>query len=156
MDCLPDSLQCGKEIYKARSGYENILCKELGWQIEKNTDYDATYEGIKIEIKKGNTWLNVRRYAKLFIKGRDAYSNDITAIFTKDTKKETIGGVYFLKTAVIIETALKLDKNISEKIIELDKHWRKCEDFIGKDNNNQVNFKVSAYKHLSFCHKIFE
>jgi len=27
---LPDRLLCGHEIYKARSGYEIVLCNELG------------------------------------------------------------------------------------------------------------------------------
>ncbi|MDR0927579.1 MAG: hypothetical protein LBO69_07430 [Ignavibacteria bacterium] len=153
---LPDKLKCGREIYKSRSNYEQVLCDELGWKCEKNTYWDADYKGVKIEIKKGNTWLNVRRYAQLVINDIDC-SNDITAIFTKDDKDKTIRAVYFVKTSVIIEIALKMDKEIAKKIIELDKHWKEiCKEYLGNDTDSQVNFKVSAYKSLSFCHKIFE
>jgi hypothetical protein len=122
---------------------------------EKSTYWDADYKGIKIEIKKGNTWLNVRRYAQLVINDID-YSNDITAIFTKYHKNQTIQAVYFVKTSDIIEKALKMNKEIAKKIIELDRHWKEiCKEYIGNDTDSQVNFKVSAYKNLSFFHKIF-
>jgi len=63
----------------------------------------------------------VRRYAQLVYNDVD-YSDDITAIFTKDDKNQTIRGVYFVLTSVIIETALKMDKKIAKKILDLDKH----------------------------------
>jgi hypothetical protein len=155
LNTLPDTIKSGREIYSKRSGYEEILCAELGWQCDKSTFWDAKYAGFQIEIKKGNTWLNVRRYAEMVDKNMD-YSHDITAIFTKDDKNKSINGVFFVKTSDIIEKALKMSKDIAKKILDLDKHWKEdCKQYLGNDTDSQVNFKVSAYKSLAFCSKKF-
>jgi hypothetical protein len=152
---LPDTIKAGNEIYLTRSGYEEKLCSELGWKLAKGKFWDAEYMGYKIEIKKGNTWLNVRRYAEMVYDDM-SYSKDITAIFTKDNKNKTLKAVYFVKTSNIIEKALKMDKTIAKKILDLDKHWKeKCKEYLGNDTDSQVNFKVSAYKGMSFCYKEF-
>ncbi|GMO66990.1 MAG: hypothetical protein Ta2D_12820 [Rickettsiales bacterium] len=151
---LPNKIKNGNEIFKAKSGYEKILCDELEWKCEKSTYWDADKNGIKIEIKKGNIWLNVRRYAEMVFNKID-YSNDITAIFTKNTKIKNIKAVYFLKTSLIIKDVLKIDNKIAKQVLDMDKHWKKCE-YLGNDTDSQVNFKVGAYKKLSFCSKIFD
>ena len=63
---------------KMNSSYESGLCGVLGWSVDTNRYFDATYNNIKIEIKKGRSiWLDLVRYSEIILGVGE--SNTITA-----------------------------------------------------------------------------
>ena len=71
---------------KQNSSYEVGLCAEIGWTPDENRYFDARYEGMNIEIKKGNSiWLDLVRYSEITL--GIGYKDTITSFFIPSKDK---------------------------------------------------------------------
>lgn len=134
---------CGEWIKKP-SGYENGLCNEIGWYVDKGRYHDATCGGFKIEIKKGNIWLDLVRYSEILLgKGE---SDTITAFFIKSKDNKTIEYIYFVDTKDIIKK-LNISENFADMLLDL-------ESLVPHSLNAQTSLSKKDVMDLAFhCHK---
>jgi hypothetical protein len=97
----------GKWISK-NSGYEKEACINFGFNCEMKRYWDCEYNGLYIEIKKGNSiWLDEVRYCELFM--RDKIDNEeckketITIFLIPSKDKERIENIIIIDTQKLIQ-----------------------------------------------------
>ena len=115
IEYLKDKKNClTGDFLKKNSNYETDLCNIIGFKEEQNRYYDAVWNGIKIEIKKGRSiWLDLLRYGEILLGEGD--KDTITLFFVPNRDKNKIDKIIVVKTEKIIEK-LKLDEEDSNRL----------------------------------------
>jgi len=119
VECLKDKKSClnGKHFLKKNSNYETELCQILGFEEKQNRYYDAVWNEIKIEIKKGRSiWLDLLRYGEILLGEGD--EDTITLFFISNKERNKVDKILIVETKKIIEK-LALDKKYSEMLKSL-------------------------------------
>lgn len=131
---------------KMNSSYESGLCGVLGWSVDTNRYFDATFQDLKIEIKKGRSiWLDLVRYSEIILGvGED---NTITAFFIPSRQKDKIDTLYVVDTKALM-TELKLDNNIASTLMSLQKT-------VPHSLNVQASLTVADIARIAFYKKQF-
>ncbi len=101
---------------KRPNTYEKDLCKETLWQDKENRYFDAVYDGLNIEIKKGTSiWLDLRRYAEIV---KHNGPETITCFFVPDKSKTYIQTIFVVDTTKIIKW-LNISQETADKILDI-------------------------------------
>lgn len=131
---------------KLNSSYEKGLCGVLGWQAHSNRYFDATFQSIKIEIKKGRSiWLDLVRYSELILGIGEP--NTITAFFIPSRKRDKIDALYLVDTIDLIKI-LDINKEVAEALISLQKR-------VPRSLNVQASLTVKDVARIAFYKKQF-
>ena len=131
---------------KMNSSYENGLCGVLGWSVDTNRYFDATYHDIKIEIKKGRSiWLDLVRYSEIIMGIGE--SNTITAFFIPSKERDKIDALYLVDTKDLI-AILKLDKDTADVLMSLQKR-------VPRSLNVQASLTIKDVAKIAFYKKQF-
>lgn len=86
--------------------YEEEMCNALNINLMPSRYYDAEWNGLFLEIKKGRSiWLDTIRYSEILLKINDAALKDtITLFFIPSLKnKRIVEEIIIVKTKVLIE-----------------------------------------------------
>ena len=131
---------------KMNSSYESGLCGVLGWSVDTNRYFDATYNNIKIEIKKGRSiWLDLVRYSEIILEMGE--SNTITAFFIPSHERDKIDTLYLVDTKDLINI-IKLDKDTADFLISLQKR-------VPRSLNVQASLTIKDVARIAFYKKQF-
>jgi len=131
---------------KMNSSYESGLCGVLGWSVDTNRYFDATYNNIKIEIKKGRSiWLDLVRYSEIILGVGE--SNTITAFFIPSRERDKIDTLYLIETKDLINI-LNLDKDIADFLMSLQKR-------VPRSLNVQASLTIKDVARIAFYKKQF-
>jgi len=103
------------------SGYEQGLCDEIGWiRAPKNADrhYDAVFDSIRIEIKKGRThvWLDLVRYSEMILDNSEL--DIVMAFFVCSAGRTSITNIYYVFTGEVIRF-MNLSRETAEQIVKI-------------------------------------
>lgn len=141
---LPDEIT--GSFINMNSSYENGLCGVLGWHVDKNRYFDATFQGLKIEIKKGRSiWLDLVRYSEIILGfGED---NTITAFFIPAREKDKINTLFVVDTKDLIKE-LRLNNDIAKTLLSLQKT-------VPRSLNVQASLTVADISKIAFYKKQF-
>ena len=105
------------EWTKNNYNYESGLCECVRWNKVSTRYYDAIFDTLKIEIKKGKSiQLDLVRYSEIVLGKGD--EDTITAFFIPNNDRTEITHIYFVKTKSIIEL-LRIDKTNAEYLLHL-------------------------------------
>ncbi len=131
---------------KMNSSYEIGLCGVLGWPVDTNRYFDATYHNIKIEIKKGRSiWLDLVRYSEIILGIGE--SNTITAFFIPSLERNKIDTLYLVDTKDLINI-FKLDKDIADVLMSLQER-------VPRSLNVQASLTIKDIAKIAFYKKQF-
>lgn len=134
------------EWIKRNSFYEIDLCNEIGWTADTNRYFDARYEEIAIEIKKGKSiWLDLVRYSEISL--GIGVKNTITAFFIPNKDKSHIEAILFVYTDDIIRI-LKIDEDLAKRLIRLNEN-------MPRSLNCQASLTVHDLSKIAFYTKRF-
>ncbi|NUJ97176.1 hypothetical protein HGA92_00115 [Candidatus Gracilibacteria bacterium] len=110
------------DFLKNNSSYDGDICKVLFMEENTGRYWDAKWEGLNIEFKKGKSvWLDLIRYSEVVV-GIDNSSRQktFTLFFIPNKEKDKIIEIIGVNTERIIDK-LGLDISIAKIFIELNK-----------------------------------
>lgn len=143
-----------KEFLNKPSKYESMFCDILNKALCSNdfenrdeTSCDCYWNGIEIELKKGNFWIDLTRYTD------SPSENSITLFIKPNTRREKINVIYGIKTSKL-QKALFTNEDLIEKVraiknsykgFSLNMQLQLSKKFL--DNlDMDINIKSSRYK----------
>jgi len=105
------------------SGYDGAICEILGMTPRKSRYWDAEWQGILLEFKKGKSiWLDLVRYSEILLRvTTEASRPTITLFFVPCPYRYEIGEIVVVETNRLIEK-LKLNEKIASSLVALNKH----------------------------------
>jgi len=107
----------GEEFLRKNSNYEKQLCNILEFDGKANRYFDAIWNGIKIEIKKGRSvWLDLLRYGEILL--GEGEKNTITLFFVTNKERNKVNKILIVETKNIIKK-LNLDERFSKMLKSL-------------------------------------
>lgn len=138
---------------KKNCNYEGDICSKLGMHKQTLRYWDATWEGLNIEFKKGRSiWLDLVRYSEILMKiNSDASKKTISLFFIHniDTDKKKhrteIVKIIAVDTSKIIEK-LNLEMGQAKALIALHKNLRENSK---KTLNAQVSMTVKQIENIA-------
>lgn len=122
---LKEHLELNKEILhgdwvRNNSSYDGDICKLLNMEENTVRYWDAIWNGMYIEFKKGNSiWLDLVRYSEVLTKSNsDAEKETFTLFFIPNKERTGIVQVIGVRTQDIIDK-LGLNEIYSKELLEL-------------------------------------
>jgi len=105
------------------SGYDGAICEVLGMTPRKSRYWDAEWQGMLLEFKKGKSiWLDLVRYSEILLRvTTEASKPTITLFFVPDPYRYEIEEIVVVETNHLIEK-LKLNEEIAGSLVALNKH----------------------------------
>lgn len=106
------------------SSYDKDICRILQMTPEKCRYWDAKWNGLFLEFKKGRSiWLDAVRYSEMFLKvSPEASVSTTTLFFVPATWRDKIEEIVVVDTKRLLER-LCFTEEIAAKLIELEKHF---------------------------------
>jgi len=136
----------GKWIKKNNS-YEEDICKILNMEKKTVRYWDAVWNNLYIEFKKGNSiWLDLVRYSEIVLKAnKDAEQETITLFFIPNREKNKIKEIICVKTEDLINF-IKLNETIAKQLIDLN-------NLVPRSLNAQASLTKNDIRHniATFC-----
>jgi len=104
------------------SSYDGDICKILRMTPRKCRYWDAEWNGLFLEFKKGRSiWLDLVRYSEMLLRvSREASEETITTFFVPNKGRSKIEEIIMVETKVLIRK-LCLNSEIAARLIELNK-----------------------------------
>jgi len=126
-----------------RSGYDKDICKILKMMPRKSRYWDAEWNGLLLEFKKGRSiWLDLVRYSEILLKvSLDASRETTTLFFIPNRVENTIEEILVVDTKRLIER-LCLTDEIASRLVELNKH-------VPRQLNAQASLTLSDVRNIS-------
>jgi hypothetical protein len=120
---------------KKPSHYEKQVCDILGFEFDSNRYWDAKFDGIKIELKKGigHGWFDLVRYAEAYIQGGEAMEV-LNLFLITDPRRTLVKEIIGIETQAITRI---LNPHRATQLIEFQK-WAKE---LVRDLNAQARFQ---------------
>ena len=130
-----------KEFWIKNSNYEEELCKLINMELKRTRYYDAIWNSLKIEIKKGRSvWLDLVRYGEILLgKGE---KNTITMFIIPDKTKTNVHKIFLVKTEDIIKF-LKINVEDAEFLLEI-------KEKLPRSLNAQASLTIKDLEEISF------
>ena len=125
------------------TSYENDICGLLGMTPHKSRYWDAEWNGILLEFKKGKSiWLDLVRYSEILLQvDRDASKETTTIFFIPDKSKTHIEEIIVVNTKTLIEK-LCLNEEMARTLIALSK-------IVPRSLNAQASLTPNDIKNIS-------
>ena len=124
---LKTHLETYKEYLKGywidkNSSYDNDICSILRMIPKKSRYWDAEWNGLFLEFKKGRSvWLDLVRYSEILLKvSEEASKETITIFFIPNKRRTEIEEIIVVDTKILIEK-LSLNQEIAERLVKLSK-----------------------------------
>jgi hypothetical protein len=125
------------------SSYDTEICDILKMNFMKSRYWDAEWNGLFIEFKKGRSiWLDLVRYSEVLLQlNNDASRETITLFFVPTKSKDKIEEIVGVETKSIIEK-LGLTDKLARSLVELN-------DYVPRQLNAQASLTVNDVKKIS-------
>jgi len=105
------------------SGYDGAICEALGMTPLKSRYWDAEWQGMLLEFKKGKSiWLDLVRYSEILLRvTTDASKPTLTLFFVPGSYRYKIEEIVVVDTNCLIEK-LQLNEKIASDLVALNDH----------------------------------
>jgi len=105
--------------FSGRKSYEKIFATAIGGRVEKDKHkrryWDCVWNDWCIELKKGNTWLDLVRYSEVLLKTTPASRQDVVTLFLVG-KNDAVTDIYGVFTEALIH-GLKLTRKVASDLL---------------------------------------
>ena len=100
-----------------KSRYEPFFALAIGATFQEGRYWDCIYQGIYLELKMGNIWLDLVRYSEYLLKRTPESHVIVTTLFMR-YKEQKITDIYAVGTESIIK-ALNLSTRTAEDLLRI-------------------------------------
>lgn len=92
--------------------YESHFASAIGATLQKERGWDCIWQGIHLELKMGNIWLDLTRYSEYLLKRTPESHITVITLFMR-YKQQKITNIYAVSTENLIR-ALNLTRQTAE------------------------------------------